>query len=84
MKDTGAQPMQHASFAQILVMAAIVTTLLLPPAAGLVWLGCALAGASFESLVTFGGALAGPAAMLAWWVIVFLPALGYAAFMRYE
>jgi hypothetical protein len=46
-----------------------------------VWLGCALAGASFESLATFGGALPGPAAVLAWWSIVFLPALGYAGFM---
>jgi hypothetical protein len=73
--------MQQASLAQIFVMAAIVTTLFLPPAAGLVWLGCALAGASFESLATFGGALPGPAAVLAWWSIVFLPALGYAGFM---
>ena len=70
--------MQHASLAQIFVMAAIVATLFLPPAAGIVWLGCALAGASFESLATFGGALPGPAAVLAWWSIVFVPALAYA------
>ena len=73
--------MQHASFAQILVMAAIVATLFLAPAAGLVWVGCALLGMSFESLVTFGGSLNAPAGMSAWWALSFVAALAYAAFM---
>jgi len=74
--------MQHASLAQVLVMAAIVATLFLPPAAGLVWLGCALLDAPFESLVTFGHALPAPAGAFAWWGIAFLPALVYAGVMR--
>jgi hypothetical protein len=60
-------------------MAAIVATLLLPPLAGLAWLACLLLGASFESLVTFGGALAPVAGVLGWWAIFLLPAIAYAA-----
>ena len=71
--------MQHASFGQILVMAAIVATLFLAPAAGLVWVACALLGMSFESLVTFGGSLNAPAGMSAWWVLSFVAAFAYAA-----
>lgn len=73
--------MTNATYAQILVMAAIVATLFLAPAAGLVWAGCALLGMSFESLVTFGGSLNAPAGMLAWWALSFVAAFAYAAFM---
>ena len=74
--------MKHASVAQLFVMTAIVTTLFLPPAAGLAWLGCALLGVPFESLVTLGGALNAPSGVLAWWAIFFLPAFGYAVSMN--
>jgi len=73
--------MQHASFVQTLVMAAIVATLFLAPAAGLVWVGCALLGISFESLVTFGGSLDALAGMSAWWALSFVAAFAYAALM---
>lgn len=74
--------MRNVTYVQVLVMAAIVATLFLLPAAGLVWLGCALLDAPFESLVTFGHALPAPAGAFAWWGIAFLPALAYAGFMR--
>jgi hypothetical protein len=66
-----------------LVMAAIVATLFLPPLAGIAWFACALLGASFQSLVTFGGVLGAPAGIAAWWVILFAPALAYAILMRH-
>ncbi len=73
--------MKPASLAQLFVMTAIVTTLLLPPAAGLAWLACALLGMPFASLVTFGDALRAPLGIVAWWVIFFAPAFGYATFI---
>ncbi|HZM34042.1 MAG TPA: hypothetical protein VFC18_06050 [Burkholderiales bacterium] len=65
-----------------LVMAAIVATLLLPPLAGVAWLACRLLGASFESLVTFGGALGAPSGITLWWGLLFVPALVYALVIR--
>ena len=64
------------------MLAAIVATMLLPPLAGLAWLGCALLGGSFGGLVTFGGALVAPAGVAAWWLILFVPALAYAILIR--
>lgn len=74
--------MQHASFMQLMLMAAIVATLLLPPAGGLVWLACAFLDASFGSLLTFGQRLPSPAGVLVWWAIAFVPALAYAGFIK--
>jgi hypothetical protein len=73
--------MRNATYTQIFVMAAIVATLFLVPAAGLVWAGCALLGVSFESVITLGNVVSAPAGVSAWWAIAFVPALGYAAFM---
>ena len=42
---------------------------------------CALIGFPFHSLVTFGGALGAVAGMVAWWLVVFVLTLPYAAFM---
>jgi len=76
-----AEGMRNVTYAQILVMAAIVATLFLAPAAGLVWVACALLGMSFEALVTFGGSLNAPAGMAAWWALSFIAASAYAALM---
>jgi hypothetical protein len=73
--------LKPVTLAQVLVMAAIVATLFLVPAAGLVWVGCALLGISFESVVTLGNIVSAPAGLSAWWTISFVPAFAYAAFM---
>lgn len=73
--------MRNATYAQILVMAAIVATLFLAPAAGLAWVACAALDASFPSLVTFGERLSAPAGVSAWWAVAFLPSFAYAALM---
>jgi hypothetical protein len=73
--------MRNVTYTQIFVMAAIVATLFLVPAAGLVWAGCALLGASFESVVTLGNVVSAPAGVSAWWAIAFVPAFAYATFM---
>ena len=73
--------MKNATYGQIFVMAAIVATLFLVPAAGLVWAGCALLGASFESVITLGNSVSAPAGVSAWCAIAFVPAFAYAAFM---
>jgi hypothetical protein len=63
-------------------MAAIVATMLLPPAAGIAWLVTLLAGASFPFIVTFGERIGAVPGLLAWWGIFFAAALAYAAVMR--
>lgn len=73
--------MRNVTYAQILVMAAIVATLFLVPAAGLVWAACALLGLSFESVVTLGNTLSAPTGLSAWWALSFVAAFAYAAFM---
>jgi hypothetical protein len=65
----------------MLVMAAVVTTALcLPVGAVLAFLAFALFGVSLHAFVTFGGLLAPFSGLLAWWAILFLPALVYAAY----
>jgi hypothetical protein len=63
------------------VMAAIVATLLYPPVAIVLALLLGLSGVPFAALVTFGGAVGTPAGMLAWWLVAFVLALAYAAFV---
>jgi len=74
--------MRNASYAQVLVMAAIVATLFLPPLAGIAWLLSLLAGFSFQSIVTFGERVGEPVGLGVWWAIFFLAAIVYAAGMR--
>jgi hypothetical protein len=62
-------------------MAAIVTTMLYAPAAGLLALGCLAAGIPVASLATFGGALHPVVGLGAWWVIFWLPVAVYTGFM---
>jgi hypothetical protein len=64
----------------MVVMAAIVTSaLFVPVAALLIWLSFALFGVSLRAFVTFGSLLTALEGLLAWWALLFLPALVYAA-----
>ena len=63
-------------------MAAIVATMLLPPAAGIAWVATLLVGTPFPLVVTFGERIGAVAGLAAWWGIFFAAALAYAAAMR--
>ena len=68
------------SLPQMVVMAAIVTSaLFVPVAALLIWLSFALFGVSLRAFVTFGSLLTALEGLLAWWALLFLSALVYAA-----
>ena len=68
------------SLPQMVVMAAIVTSaLFVPVGALLIWPSFALFGASLRVVVTFGSLLSALEGLLAWWALLFLPALVYAA-----
>ncbi len=60
-------------------MAAIVTTALYVPVAGLAALLALALGLPLESLVTFGGRLTALEGLLAWWGILLVPAGVYSA-----
>jgi len=64
---------------QMLVMAAVVTSALcLPVGALLAFLCFALFDVSLGAFVTFGGSLTPFHGVLAWWAVLFVPALAYA------
>jgi hypothetical protein len=65
--------------AQLLVMAAIVTTALYFPLAALLALLSMALGISVAGFLTFGGSLTVLQGLLAWWGIFFVPALVYSA-----
>ena len=66
----------------MLVMASVVTTALYVPVAGvLALLASALFGVSLRAFVTFGEALGAVEGVLAWWGILYVPALAYSAVM---
>ena len=68
------------SLPQMVVMAAIVTSaLFVPVGALLIWVSVALFGVSLRAVVTFGSLLTALEGLLAWWALLFLPALVYAA-----
>ena len=68
------------SLPQMVVMAAIVTSaLFVPVGALLIWLCFAFFGVSLRALVTFGSLLTALEGVLAWWALLFLPAIVYAA-----
>jgi hypothetical protein len=70
------------SIPQMLVMAAVVTTALcVPVGAVLAFAAFALFGVPLRAFVTFGGLLAPFSGLLAWWVVLFVPALLYAAYV---
>ena len=60
-------------------MAAIVTTLLSIPVGALLALLCyAVLGTSFEAFLTFADTFDRFHGLVAWWMVLFLPALAYA------
>jgi hypothetical protein len=64
---------------RITVMSAIVTTLLcLPVGALLAWLSYAVLGTTFQSFLTFADTFTRFQGLVAWWMVLFLPALAYA------
>ncbi len=70
------------SVAQLLVMAAIVTTALFVPVGTLlVLVASALFGVTMLGFVTFGGFFGALEGLAAWWAILFVPALVYAAYV---
>jgi hypothetical protein len=70
------------SVLQMLVMSAIVTTALFVPLGTLLALVCfALFRVGVLDFVTFGGFLNAGEGVAAWWVIFFLPALVYSAYV---
>lgn len=68
-----------AAAGQVASMAAIVATLCYWPLGIAMGLVLALLGVPVDAFVTFGGALSRYAGMAAWWLIIFAPALVYAA-----
>jgi hypothetical protein len=69
------------SIPQMLVMAAVVTSALcVPVGAVLAFFAFALFGVSLRAFVTFGGFFAPFHGLLAWWAVLFVPALVYAAY----
>lgn len=64
------------------VMATVVATLFLLPVGGLLALACYLSfGVSLEAFVTFGESLPAFEGLVAWWLLMLLPALAYSAYM---
>lgn len=66
---------------QVLTMAAIVTTLLWVPLGAMLAAVLFVFGTSLHAFVTFGGAIGGVVGVVTWWVVGFVPALGYAAYV---
>jgi hypothetical protein len=62
-------------------MAGIVTTLLWLPVGALLAVFCyAVLDIPFQSFLTFGGTFNRFMGLLVWWMLIFLPALAYAAY----
>ena len=71
-----------AALPQMFVMAAIVTSALLVPVAGLLALmAFLLFGVPLSGFVTFGGALGLFQGVLAWWGMLLVPVLVYSAYV---
>ena len=68
-----------AAIGQVAAMAAVVATLCYWPIGIAIALVLALLGVPLDAFLTFGGVLNRYAGMAVWWLIVFAPALVYAA-----
>ena len=62
-------------------MAAILTTMLYVPAAGLLAAVGLIAGVSLASFASFGGSFHPVAGLFAWWAIFYVPIAVYSGFM---
>ena len=72
--------MPRASLSETAMLAAVVTTMLYVPACALLALLCfAVRDVSLAAFITFGGTYPAYLGVLAWWVLLFVPALAYAA-----
>lgn len=70
-----------SSLPQMIVMAAIVASALYVPLAGLLaLLAFFLFGVPLRDFITFGGALGLLGGLAAWWALMLVPALVYAAY----
>ena len=67
--------MRPASVTQAVVVAVVVTTILYVPAGILLALVLTPFGISLQALATFGGRLELFPGLVAWWLIVLVPAL---------
>jgi hypothetical protein len=66
----------------MMAMAAIVATLLYVPVGALLAAFCSgVLGISLHSLVTFGATFNPVPGLIVWWLVGFVPGLGYAALM---
>jgi hypothetical protein len=70
-----------AIFSQVAVMAGVVATLVYFPLGIALALLLPLLGITFDSLLTFGGAVHFVSGLLLWWLATFAGACGYAAWM---
>lgn len=70
-----------SALAHMVAMAAIVATLVYLPAGVLTALIFRLLGIPFVVWLTFGGALHAAIGLLAWWLLIFVSACGYAAWV---
>jgi hypothetical protein len=67
---------------QMLVMTLVVATLFLLPVGGLLALGAwLLFGTTLESFVTFGGSIPAYMGLVAWWLVMVVPAMVWSAYM---
>lgn len=73
--------MQPASLTQAVVVAIVVATILYVPAGLVLAVVLTPFGISLQALATFGGRLELFPGLVAWWLIVLVPALVYTAFM---
>jgi len=62
-------------------MAAILTTLLYVPVAGLLAAACFVVGVPPSSFASFGGAFHPVAGLALWWAIFYLPSAVYSGFL---
>ena len=70
------------SLPQMFVMATVVASLFLIPVAGVLALACFFFfGISIRGFVTFGESLPAPEGLVAWWLLMLVPALVYSAYV---
>lgn len=71
-----------SSLPRMMIMAAVVDSALFVPLGGLLaLLAFVLFGVSLQSFMTFGGLLNPVEGLIAWWAMLLVPSLVYAAYM---